>query len=539
MHNRLGAYQLLERIGHGTTGRVWRARDSVSGAEVAIKVLREELADDSDLRARFLQEGRLLVDNGLPGAVRVRESVIDGDRVGLVMDLVEGPNLREVISAGAPLRPARACALAGQVAAGLAAAHERGMVHRDVKPENVLVETTQSSERALLSDFGLACALDESGTRSTRSRAFGTPDYVAPERIRRAPVGAAADVYAVGILLFEMVVGWRPFRSRDAAALMQEHLHEQPSPPPEIDRDLWAVIEQCLAKDPAGRPKAADLARRLQALATSLSDSPALALTDPPTDQAETTMRRPPDGTETDPTRTKVSSRGRRVLVAALAACALAAGSVAASGVVSSPSSSPSRQGEVGSGPTEKADSKRPTKGSAAEATGTPTKPANSAASNEPGAGEATAPATERPTQKRTQPSTEEPAPAPRTREPAPAPRTREPAPRTREPAPPPRTREPAPPPRTREPAPAPRTREPAPPPRKKGPYITTRGGTLNEHVSPKVSSPVIRRIANGDEIELTCWTTGDGHVWDRSKKRGGYLLAENIANDGGLPRCR
>jgi len=328
MVNALGKYELLERIGHGATGRVWRARHVDTGALVAVKVLREELADDPDVRTRFLREGAVLTGRDLPGVVRVHETVVERDRVGLVMDLIDGPNLREVISLQAPLQPARACALALQMATSLHAAQRAGLVHRDVKPENVLVHKVRGSELALLTDFGLARVLDEAPNSGSRSRAFGTPHYVAPERLRRGPVGPAVDVYALGVILFEMVVGWRPFRSQDPAALMLQQLNEIPLRPPGVSEDLWALIDVCLAKDPQDRPATSELAARLESLAESLAGAPALLRTDPPTEEAVTFLK---ERANVETPATKMSGlRGRkRVWIAAATACILAAGTVA------------------------------------------------------------------------------------------------------------------------------------------------------------------------------------------------------------------
>jgi serine/threonine protein kinase len=292
--NILGDYELLEQIGFGATGRVWRARHVKTDDFVAVKELRGDLADDPEVRARFLNEGAILIRRDLPGVVLVHETLIDGDRVGLVMDLVPGADLRQLLSGQGPLPAGRACALAAQLANTLAAAHRDGLVHRDVKPENVMVvEGEQGPGAALLTDFGLARVLEETASTRTRSQAFGTPHYVAPEVLRAARAGGPADVYALGVVLFEMVLGWRPFRSQHPAGLMQQHLHQAPIRPADLTDDLWAVIERCLAKDPNERPIADVLRDQLDVLAGQLVGLPALPRTDPPTEQVMTQVKAP------------------------------------------------------------------------------------------------------------------------------------------------------------------------------------------------------------------------------------------------------
>lgn len=292
--NVLGSYELLELIGHGATGRVWRARHLDSGRDVAMKVLRDELADDAEVRERFLNEGVLLAEHPVPGAVAIHETVFDDHRVGLVMDLVVGPDLRQVILAAAPVPPARACALMGQVAETLSRAHGMGLVHRDVKPENILVAATDSGAgEALLTDFGLARVLDETTTSRTRSHVFGTPHYVSPEALKGRRAGREADVYALGVMLFELVTGWRPFRSTHPAGLIQQHLEVEPVRPTGMPDEVWDLVAQCLAKDAKVRPSAAQVAERLVSISVALSGAPALPRTDPPTEQEKTQLRAP------------------------------------------------------------------------------------------------------------------------------------------------------------------------------------------------------------------------------------------------------
>ncbi|WP_459645939.1 serine/threonine-protein kinase [Kineococcus sp. NUM-3379] len=334
MSNELGDYRLLEQIGYGASGRVWRAQHVTSGDVIALKVLRSELADDPDARARFLREGDVLANRVLPGVVRVHGTVVDAERVALVMDLVDGSDLRQLLVALGPLPPGRACALLGQVATALAAAHAAGLAHRDVKPENVLVVDQQGGPgTALLTDFGLAGVLGETSTGRTRSQLMGTPHYVAPEVLRGHRAQAPADVYAVGVVLFEVLLGWRPFRAAHPAALMQQHLEERPQRPDDLPDDVWDVVERCLDKDPDRRPTAEVLADQLVAVAAVLADAPALPRTDPPTEQQLTELRSRPGREPAEPSHEEGDEGGprrRRWLWPAAAAAAVAIAAAAA-----------------------------------------------------------------------------------------------------------------------------------------------------------------------------------------------------------------
>lgn len=164
---------------------------------------------------------------------------------------------------------------------GLAAAHAQGVVHRDLKPENVILDDGPQGRVALVSDFGVTRLVD-AATRTRQSRTMGTVDYVAPEVLSGEPATAASDVYALGVLLFELLLGWRPFRGASPAAVMAQHLHADLVEPPQVPADLWQVMRGCLARDPAHRPEPADLAQRLTVLAHELHGVPAIAPAEPP-----------------------------------------------------------------------------------------------------------------------------------------------------------------------------------------------------------------------------------------------------------------
>jgi streptogramin lyase len=232
----LAGYRLDALIARGGMGVVYRATHLGLERPVALKVIARELADREGFRERFLRESRLAASLDHPAVVPVFDSrEVDGELI-VAMRLVAGGDLRKLIDREGPLPPARAIALLGQVGEALDAAHAAGIVHRDVKPHNVLVE----GDRAFLSDFGLAKALGDSGVQSGTS-VVGTAEYMSPEQWRGGSVGPAADVYSLGCVLFEALTGVVPYARQDADV------------DPVMPEGLDAVIERAVAKDPAER----------------------------------------------------------------------------------------------------------------------------------------------------------------------------------------------------------------------------------------------------------------------------------------------
>ncbi|GGY28652.1 hypothetical protein GCM10010363_06100 [Streptomyces omiyaensis] len=273
-------YLLEEPLGRGATGTVWRARQrETAGAEaavpgqpgetVAIKVLKEELANDADIVMRFLRERSVLLRLTHPNIVRTRDLVVEGDVLALVMDLVEGPDLHRYLRENGPLTPVAAALLTAQIADALAASHADGVVHRDLKPANVLVAERDGAMHPMLTDFGIARLADSPGL--TRTHEFvGTPAYVAPESAEGRPQTSAVDIYGAGILLYELVTGRPPFAGGTALEVLHMHLSEEPRRPSTVPAPLWTVIERCLSKDPARRPSAVNLARGLRTVAAGI-----------------------------------------------------------------------------------------------------------------------------------------------------------------------------------------------------------------------------------------------------------------------------
>ena len=233
----LAGYRIDALIARGGMGVVYRATHLSLERQVALKVISGELAGREGFRERFLRESRLAARLDHPAVVPVYDSrEVDGELI-VAMRLVEGGDLRRTIDREGPLQPARAIALLGQVGEALDAAHAAGIVHRDVKPHNVLVE----GDRAYLSDFGLAKALDESGAGQSGTSVVGTAEYMSPEQWRGAAVGPAADVYSLGCVLYEALTGIPPFARKEADT------------EPEIPEGLDEVIERAAAKDPDDR----------------------------------------------------------------------------------------------------------------------------------------------------------------------------------------------------------------------------------------------------------------------------------------------
>ncbi|GAA3915103.1 hypothetical protein GCM10022244_25980 [Streptomyces gulbargensis] len=273
-------YLLEEPLGRGATGTVWRARQrETAGAEaavpgqpgetVAIKVLKEELANDADIVMRFLRERSVLLRLTHPNIVRTRDLVVEGDVLALVMDLVEGPDLHRYIRENGPLTPVAAALLTAQIADALAASHADGVVHRDLKPANVLLAERDGGMHPMLTDFGIARLADSPGL--TRTHEFvGTPAYVAPESAEGRPQTSAVDIYGAGILLYELVTGRPPFAGGTALEVLHRHLSEEPRRPSTVPGPLWTVIERCLSKNPDLRPSAVNLARGLRTVAVGI-----------------------------------------------------------------------------------------------------------------------------------------------------------------------------------------------------------------------------------------------------------------------------
>lgn len=280
----LGSSYILEDvIGHGAMGQVWRGRDR-DGQRLAFKVLRPELTEDPRVVQRFVQERSILTSIRHPNLVGVRDLVVEGDTLAIVMDLVEGGDLRAMLSGPRTLPPARVAELGAGIAAGLAAVHAAGVIHRDVKPENVLVDGSSSPGRPRLTDFGIAKYVQQEGTTRRSTMLVGTPQYIAPELIDGKEPTAATDLYALGIMLYELACGVTPFAGGSTMAVLRNHAERLPGRPPGVPDSLWDLISWLLGKHAASRPQSAtQVATLLDALVPELVGLPAaVALREPP-----------------------------------------------------------------------------------------------------------------------------------------------------------------------------------------------------------------------------------------------------------------
>ncbi|HLV68863.1 MAG TPA: serine/threonine-protein kinase, partial [Polyangiaceae bacterium] len=252
-------YEIDARIGEGGMGTVYRARHVRLGKSFALKALRADLALDRDVGHRFLREARMAASVAHPRIVRISDfGALPSGRPYFVMELLEGVPLGALLRGHGPLPPRRAAEIARQIADGLAAAHERGVVHRDLKPDNVHVLSSERGDEIKIVDFGLATAIG--GARITREGVvFGTPHYMSPEQGAGEPLDGRTDVYALGVVLFEMLTGRLPFDADSSAALLAQHADAAPRPPSAVTGQpgafgaLDAVVVRCLAKDRAER----------------------------------------------------------------------------------------------------------------------------------------------------------------------------------------------------------------------------------------------------------------------------------------------
>jgi hypothetical protein len=279
MERALGSrYRLGEPLGSGAMGQVFTGTDP-DGQEFAFKILRSDLTGNPDVVARFLQERSILTGLRHPNLVGVHDLVVEGDTVAIVMDLIRGGDLRARLADG-PLLPAEVARIGASVAGALAAVHAAGVVHRDVKPENILMDGMTPR----LTDFGISrLASDSEIGRS--SLLAGTPQYVAPELAEGLDATPAADLYSLGIVLYELCCGVTPFAGGSMLAVIRQHAEQEPGRPGGVPDQLWEVISWLLRKSPRGRPQTAQqVATLLEALAPDLMRFPvAQRLTTPPT----------------------------------------------------------------------------------------------------------------------------------------------------------------------------------------------------------------------------------------------------------------
>ncbi|HEX4282483.1 MAG TPA: protein kinase [Solirubrobacteraceae bacterium] len=275
-----GRYRLDEVIGRGGMSTVYRGTDLALDRVVAVKVALDPLVEQSPIYLeRFRREANAAAAIDHPGVVTVYDAGADGPTRFIVMEFVPGRSLADILREQSPLEPAEAADIAAQAADALSAAHARGIIHRDIKPGNIMI-TPDGSVKVL--DFGIARAVD-SGTLTQTATVLGTSAYMSPEQALGQPADARSDIYSLGCVLYEMLTGEPPFMAEVAAAVMHQHVRVQPKPAsernPAVPPALNALVMEMLAKAPADRPQtAAEVRDRLrQAIGKPHDEDEALA----------------------------------------------------------------------------------------------------------------------------------------------------------------------------------------------------------------------------------------------------------------------
>ncbi|MEW6208986.1 MAG: protein kinase [Acidobacteriota bacterium] len=269
-----GKYKILAKLGQGGMGSVYRARRVHIGDEVAVKVLLQDFVKNTAALERFRREARASAMLHHPNVVTIHdygEAVDESAPAFIVMELVAGTPLGDIIEREGPIAPQRAVALMKSICAGVGAAHRSGIIHRDIKPDNIIVQPPQmdgETETVKVLDFGIAKLRDMAGSAALTQTGMviGTPYYMSPEQCKAAQLDARSDVYSLGAVMYEMLAGSPPFQAETPTGIVAKHLTESPPPmrrefvPPAIE----AVVMRALSKDPAARPSdAMEFAREL------------------------------------------------------------------------------------------------------------------------------------------------------------------------------------------------------------------------------------------------------------------------------------
>ncbi|HET7082228.1 MAG TPA: protein kinase [Candidatus Limnocylindria bacterium] len=246
-----GRYLLEERISRGGSADVWRARDEQLDRPVAVKLLHPHLVPDERARLRLAAEGRLVASLDHPAIVQMYDVLVDDDTPALIMELVEGESLNLRLARDGALPVRAAAAIGAEVAEALAEAHHHGIVHRDVKPSNILLDT---GGHAHLADFGIAHSLEVNAERLTQTgMVVGTPAYLSPEQLAGSEVGPRTDIFGLGAVIFEMLTGRPPYAAMAPLLLADAHAAGPPAMP-DIDPALGEITRACLATNPSERP---------------------------------------------------------------------------------------------------------------------------------------------------------------------------------------------------------------------------------------------------------------------------------------------
>lgn len=276
-------YKIVEKIGSGGMADVYKAEDQVLQRTVALKILHVQFAEDQSFLERFRREGRAAAKLTHPNIVSIYDVGEENGTHYIVMEYAAGKNLKEIIERDAPLPPEKAIYIASQICSAVEFAHQHEIIHRDIKPHNVIIsEAGETSEPEIkVTDFGIA-RLGATSTMTRTGSIMGTAHYISPEQAQGGVVGPGSDIYSLGVVLYEMLTGELPFRGENAVAVALKHIHETPMPPrtvySAIPESLEAVVLKAMAKDPADRYHSAskmqaDLQRCLAGLPISFVTS--------------------------------------------------------------------------------------------------------------------------------------------------------------------------------------------------------------------------------------------------------------------------
>lgn len=259
-----GRYRLVEQQGSGGMAVIYKATDLALGRTVAVKILRPSLTNDPEFLKRFRQEARNVANLSHPNIVTVHDVGQDGNTHYIVMEFIDGEDLKRLVRASAPFTLDRALSIAIKICAGVGYAHRAGLVHADVKPQNVLVT---ESDQVKVTDFGIAQALTGTKPHERKRVVWGSPHYFSPEQAQGEAPTPASDVYAIGIVLFEMLTGRLPFVGADQQELAMAHIRETPPDAsglnPNVPVHLDRILQKVMSKEPASRYRTADQLGRI------------------------------------------------------------------------------------------------------------------------------------------------------------------------------------------------------------------------------------------------------------------------------------
>ncbi|MBX9362611.1 protein kinase, partial [Streptomyces sp. WAC04114] len=310
-----GRYRLVESIGQGGMGRVWRAADEILDRQVAVKEMRIDGLDAEDSRTRrerTLREARATARIDHPNVVRVYDVVDEGERLWIVMELVAGRSLERILAESGPLSPGETARIGLGLVAALRQVHERGVLHRDIKPGNVLVEHATGvagsvrgngngsghGRRVVLTDFGIA-AIQDAKALTMVGMLVGSPDYMAPERVSGRPQGPPSDIWSLGATLCAALGGRSPFSRDTTLATLHAVLYEEPELPA-ASGPLRDILTSLLAKEPSGRPDLEALETALEPVAYP-APTPTVALGPRDAEPGREEEPEPGRGEESDP----------------------------------------------------------------------------------------------------------------------------------------------------------------------------------------------------------------------------------------------